>query len=287
MTEEELRAWRAAVRAAERERAALLLGGQEDLVRLLRGLYEAVAARLAEQPAEWQRIQLAELQAQLRAVIEGASGELQAAADDTVARAWAMGADHVDDVVRAVRPGLAAGFTLADTFLLDALRSYTAGRIKDLASTAEAAVQTQVHLAAIGAQTNQQAIAAVRKHLVGEEAPARQRARKIVITSTAQAYSVAEQKRLEEMASRHPGLRKRWKKSGKPPERSRHNHDAMDGVTVGVFEKFKVPGKGLGEFTLMKHPHDPEAPPSQIIYCGCLMQAVFVDDPDDEDAPIV
>lgn len=282
MNEEELRAWRAAIRAAERERAALLLAGQDDLVRLLRGLYDAIAARLAEQPADWQRTQLAELQAQLAAVVQGITGQLQQTVDDTVVAGWNMGADHVDDVVRAVRPGLAAGFQLADTFLLDALRSYTAGRIKDLASTAEAAVQTQVHLAAVGAQTSQQAIAQVRKHLVGDEAPARARARKIVITSTAQAYAVAEQKRMEEMSSRHPGLRKRWRKSGKPPDRSRHNHDAIDGQTVGVFEKFKVPGKGLGEFTLMKHPHDPEAPPSQIIFCGCLMLPVFVDDEDPE-----
>lgn len=278
MNEEELRAWRAAIRAAERERAALLLAGQDDLVRLLRGLYDAIAARLAEQPADWQRTQLAELQAQLAAVVQGITGQLQQAVDDTVVAGWNMGADHVDDVVRAVRPGLAAGFQLADTFLLDALRSYTAGRIKDLASTAEAAVQTQVHLAAVGAQTSQQAIAQVRKHLVGDEAPARARARKIVITSTAQAYAVAQQKRLEEKAARQPGLRKRWKKSGKPPERSRHNHDAMDGVVVGVFERFKVPGKGLGQFTLMKHPHDPEAPPSQVIFCGCLAQPFYVDD---------
>jgi hypothetical protein len=287
VNEEELRAWRAAIRAAERERAALLLGGQEDLVRLLRGLYDAIAARLAEQPADWQRTQLAQLQAQLTAVIQGITGQLQQAVDDTVVAGWNMGAEHVDDVVRAVRPGMAPGFMLADTFLLDALRSFSAGRIKDLSTTAEGVVQTQVHLAAVGAQTNQQAIAEIRKHLVGEAAPARARARRIVITSTQQSYSIGQQKRMEEEAARQPGLRKRWKKSGKPPGRSRHNHDDIDGQTVGVFEKFRVPGKGLGEFTLMLHPHDPKAPPGQVINCGCLMQPFYELDDLDAQFPLV
>lgn len=284
MTPEELRAWREAIRAAERERAALLLGGQEDMVRLLRGLYEALAARLAELPAEWQRIQLAELQAQLRAVIEGATGQLQAAVDDSITQGWAMGAQHVDDVVRAVRPGLGLGMPLVDTFILDALRTFNAGRIKDLATNAEAVVQQQVHLAAIGAQTNEQAVKAMRAHLVGDAAPARARAKRIVVTSTAQIYAVAKQRRMEDQATRHPGLRKRWVKSGKPPERSRHNHDAMDGVTVRVHEHFKVPGKGLGEFTRMLHPHDPTAPPAQVIFCGCLVRPVFVRDEGPEGA---
>lgn len=43
----------------------------------------------------------------------------------------------------------------------------------------------------------------------------------------------------------------------------------MDGQVVEAGQAFKVPNPG-GGFDLMQCPHDPKAPPEQVIQCGCV-----------------
>ena len=43
----------------------------------------------------------------------------------------------------------------------------------------------------------------------------------------------------------------------------------MDGQVVDADKPFKVPNPG-GGITLVQCPHDPKAPPEQIIRCGCI-----------------
>ncbi|MDP3610688.1 MAG: hypothetical protein Q8R98_02440, partial [Rubrivivax sp.] len=83
-----------------------------------------------------------------------------------------------------------------------------------------------------------------------------------------EAYAVASQQRLVAAAERVPGMQKQWRRSGKI--HSRWSHDAMDGKVVDADKPFLVPTKGLGVFVKMMHPHDPKAPASEIINCGCI-----------------
>jgi len=64
-----------------------------------------------------------------------------------------------------------------------------------------------------------------------------------------------------------PGLGKQWRRSGKI--HSRWTHDLMDGQVVDAGKPFLVPNAG-GGIDKMMCPHDPKAPPEQVINCGCI-----------------
>lgn len=260
-------AFEAAVRQNLRDRAALIKTGQAEALQLLRGLAGAIAALLAEQPQDWRQWQLTTIQGQVEALIAGLQGELQAAVDTNLQAVWQVGVASVDAPLAAAEIHVGMFMPVLDTSVLTALRSFTAGRIKDLASSAAAAVDQAVHLAVLGAQTPGDAIKAVRAALGAPDAPTLVRARRIVITSMGQAYASAGQQRLDGAAKVVPDLGKQWRRSGKI--HSRWSHDALDGVSVDAGQPFKVPQKG-GGFIDMKHPHDPSAPPAEVINCGCV-----------------
>lgn len=264
----EQRAFEAALLQALRGRAALVKGVQADAAQRLRELAGAMAALLAQQPADWQQWQIADLQPQVQALVDGLEGNLAAAVDTGLQAAWAAGQVAVEAPLEAAGVYVRMYLPALNPSVLTALRSFTAGRIKDLAAQATAAVDQAIHLTVLGAQTPGQAIKQVQATLGGPEAAALQRARRIVNTSLGEAYAVAQQQRLEQSAELVPDLGKQWLRSGKI--HSRWNHDAMDGVTVAVKEHFKVPTKGAGAFVKMLHPHDPKAPPAEVINCGCV-----------------
>lgn len=64
-------------------------------------------------------------------------------------------------------------------------------------------------------------------------------------------------------------VRKRWRHLGNP--NPRHQHIAISGQTVGLRERFVMP-----DGTMMRRPHDPEAPARHNIGCHC--QADYVVD---------
>ncbi len=258
-----LAAWRQQLKA----RAALLKGTREAALKALKEAASAIAALIAEQPAEWQQWQLGAIQGQVQALVEGLTGELQGALDGALVRGWAGGAASIDTPLAAAGIQSRLVLPLLDTTILGALRSYTAGRIKDLTATAEAKVDQAVHLVVLGAQTPQQAVRQVGAALGGgSEAAAR--AKRIINTSVGEAHAVAAQQRMEARAAVLSGLLKEWLRSGKI--HSRWNHDAIDGQLVPVGDSFRVPTKQAGGFILMKHPHDPAAPPAEVINCGCV-----------------
>ncbi len=262
------RAFEQALLQTLRNRARLVTGVQADAAKRLKTLAGAMAALLAEQPAEWQQWQITDIQRQVQALIEGLEGDLTPAVDTALQTAWSLGQAAVDGPLAAASVQVEMYLPQLNPTVLTALRSFTAGRIKDLAAQAAGAVDQAIHLTVLGAQTPGQAINQVKAALGGTDAATVQRARRIVNTSLGEAYAVAQQQRMEQSAELVPGLRKQWLRSGKI--HSRWNHDAMDGVSVPVKEHFKVPTKGLGVFVKMLHPHDPKAPPGEVINCGCV-----------------
>lgn len=261
-------AFEAALRQNLRQRAQLITGVRADAARQLRSLAGAMVALLAEQPAEWQQWQIGAIQRQVQALVDGLEGELANAADAALQAAWATGAQAVDAPLAAASIHVEMFMPQLDATVLTALRSFTQGRIKDLAAQASAAVDQALHLTVLGAQTPGQAIKQVQAALGAADAPTLQRARTIVTTSMGEAYAVAAQQRLEQATEHVPGMQKQWRRSGKI--HSRWNHDAMDGVVVDAKAHFMVPTKGQGAFVKMLHPHDPKAPPAEVINCGCL-----------------
>lgn len=104
------------------------------------------------------------------------------------------------------------------------------------------------------------------------------RATLIARTETASASNAAAEAAAK--ATGVPNLKKEWISSA--DDRSRDgspestNHRAMDGVQVGIDEKFLVPSDdGPDE---MDRPGDPEAPVDQIANCRCILGFVSEDD---------
>jgi hypothetical protein len=261
-------AFEAAVRHSLRQRAALLQQVQAGVLEQLASLSATIVALLAEQPADWQQWQLSTILGQVQALVDGLQGQVSDEVDAALVQAWQAGAAGIDAPLAAADINVQIYLPQLDTGVLMQLRSFTAGRIKDLAAGAESAVDQAIHLAALGAQTPQQAMKQVKTALGGDDTVAGVRARRIVVTSLGEAYAVANQQRLVDSKAQVPDLGKQWRRSGKI--HSRWNHDAMDGATAPAGEPFKVPTKGAGRFVLMMHPHDPKAPPAEIINCGCV-----------------
>jgi hypothetical protein len=65
-------------------------------------------------------------------------------------------------------------------------------------------------------------------------------------------------------------LEKIWRHSGHSAN-PRPGHVEMDGVAVDFKRNFAVPG-GKGKRIWMKYPHDPDAPPAEVINCGCSFE---------------
>lgn len=67
-------------------------------------------------------------------------------------------------------------------------------------------------------------------------------------------------------------IRKRWIHNphlSKAARWIRKTHKAMNGKTVGIDEYFNVRDETTGNINKMLHPHDPSAPPEQVIACHC------------------
>ena len=111
-------------------------------------------------------------------------------------------------------------------------------RFPESGSRPPTAWNTQLGLAMVGAQTPYQAVEAV-TDVLGESTLARARA--IVHSELARAYSTASFERMRQAAADIPGLKKRWVKSGKL--HPRENHVAAHGQVRDWDKPFSLGGK--------------------------------------------
>ena len=249
MTPEQKR-YEAALKEHLAERARLLIGANQRVVALLRHALAQIGEQLAAQPADWQQWHLARLAG--------------TAADQALRSAWQQGEDLVDKPLAAAGLGVEMRLAALDARVLAAMRVFAHERLANVAAEAVGKIGQQLGLVTIGAVTPFEAIKAVQKLLGNETA---QRATTIVHTEVSRAFAVAAQERLEQAAPLVPGLQKQWRRSGKV--HSRWNHDLIDGQVVDADKPFRVPNPG-GGIDLMQCPHDPKAPPEQVIRCGCI-----------------
>jgi hypothetical protein len=256
-------AFEAAQKQRLRDRAALILATDEAVIEQLQAARAQILQILANQPADWQQWQLSKILDQVDAALEGATGRAATAVDKGLRSAWDQGEAFIDKPLAAGGINVELQLPMLNADLLLALRQFAALRLKDVGVEAARKIGLQLSLVTLGASTPYDAIKKVQQQL-GEASPAR--ARVIVLNEVSRAFAIASQARREQAAKLVPGLQKQWRRSGKV--HSRWNHDAIDGQLQDVDQPFKVPT--IDGTIEMMYPHDPTAPASEVINCGCI-----------------
>ncbi|MFT3758989.1 phage minor head protein [Thauera sp.] len=244
--------------AALKGRSDLINATAAELRQLLEEADQAVLAILAAAPTDYQTWYLPQLRAEIRRVLVALGDEAAAAVDAGEVNAWRAGSALVNDVVAAA--GVRTVLPAIDVQQLVAMRAFLTEKMRDVAVDALNAINGQLGLVVIGAQTPFDAIKRISKTL---KADSYNRARTIVHTELGRAFSTANQIRMEQSAAVVPGLKKRWLKSGKREPRA--THLAIHGQEQPVDKPFVLEG---GAVTMM-YPHDPTAPARHTINCGC------------------
>lgn len=252
------------LRARLAERARTLLAANKAVVALLQAAQLQISQQLAGQPADWQQWQLNRIRDQLDTILTATGQQAGAAVDQALRSAWQQGEDIVDKPLAAAGMGVEMRLGALDARVLAAMRTFGVERMRAVSADAAGKIGQQLGLVTLGGITPFAAMKAVNELLGGESM---RRASTIVRTEVSRAFAVAGQERLVQAAPLVPGLGKQWRRSGKI--HSRWNHDLMDGQVVDAGQAFKVPNPG-GGFDMMQCPHDPKAPPEQVIQCGCV-----------------
>ncbi len=246
------------------ERARLLIGANQQVVLLLRDAQLQISLQLAQQPADWQQWQLTRLKDQIGVVLAAVGQQAGTATDLALRDAWQQGEDLVDKPLGTAGHAVELRLAALDARVLAAMRTFTHERLNNVAAEAQGKIGQQLGLVTVGGITPFQAIKAIQALLESESI---RRATTIVRTEVSRAFAVAAQSRLIQAAPLVPGLGKQWRRSGKI--HSRWTHDLMDGQIVDPDKPFMVPNPD-GGIDKMMCPHDPKAPPEQVINCGCI-----------------
>lgn len=231
---------------------------QAEVLRLLKEAQTSIAAELAGTPSDWQAYHLTKLRdAVVRAIGTMEAGMGQAVSDG-LDKSWQAGVQLVDAPIAAAGVELAGMMPAIDTRRLEAMRAFCTDRIQGIAGDLVNAINGELGIAMIGGKTPFDAAQAIAKRI---EAGGINRAVTIVQTELGAAFSAATQARQEQAASRLPGLRKQWRRSGKT--HSRLTHDLTDGQIRKPEEPFLIGGAPI------MFPRDPQAAPKDRIRCGC------------------
>lgn len=246
-----------------RERTRLI----NDTTREIRVLLQEAAARiatiLAGQPTDYQSWYLPQLMAEIERVLRETGVQAGRTAAAGQSGTVAAGGALIDEALRgaqvsAIVPRIFSG-------QLQAMASFLTEKIRGITIATANDINTQLGLVTIGAQGPGEAIRAVQA-LLGENTA--QRAGMIVHTELARGFSTASFERLRSAAEYVPGLKKKWRKSGKLHPRLEHaaiNNQVRDWNAPFVLHGGRV---------AMMYPHDPAAPASETINCGCVMLPV-------------
>ncbi|RIX47445.1 MAG: hypothetical protein D3M94_07170 [Rhodocyclales bacterium GT-UBC] len=257
MNKEQERAWKKAEKAASAERKQLLEKTRDEVVALLTLAKNNMVLVLASAPTDYQQWQMTALQREIDRVLAELTQSSTRKISDAVMKAWEGGISAID------KPLAAAGFRVImphlDTGQLMAMRAFTVDRISDISVVAGSKIKQQIGLAMIGSQSIHDTITNVATHL---DDTSRSRATTIVRDSLSAAWSTASDDRAQQSEEAGVAMDKIWRRSGKI--HSRLAHDLADGRRVAADQPFIINGHKI------RYPHDPKAPISEIINCGCI-----------------
>lgn len=265
------RTFDAAARRAANTRTRIIRDTRGAILALLRQAEAEIQLALSQQPEAAENWRLAELQREVRRAMEAFARDAATPASQGAEAAWSAGQALVDAPLRAVGVSLQGLAPALDTRALEAMRSFLTEKIRGISIEAADRVNTQLGLTIVGARSPFEAAREVAR-ILGEST--RERATLIVRTELARVFGIASQRRLAQAAEHVPGMRKRWRRSGKV--HSRWNHDLADGQTVAWGEPFVLnDGKTPGAQVKLMHPGDPKGPPGETINCGCVLLPVL------------
>jgi hypothetical protein len=251
-------------------RTQILRATADELTQLLQDAQARIAALLAAQPSDYQRWYLPQLQAQIEAALNqfaaGASTSLGSAAGT----AWTTGQALVDEPIAAGGIRIAAQIPAINTAQLAAMRTFMTDRMRAVSIETAAKINGQLGLVMIGGQSPGDAIGNIQALLEGSP---RRRAITVVRTEIGRAFATATQERMAQAVEVLPGLGKQWRRSGKI--HSRRKHDLTDGQIRPVDKPFilgtgNVVDEEASAGIRIMYPHDPAAPASETINCGCV-----------------
>ncbi len=272
MTEEDQqKAFRIELVAVLKKRTAIMVATRDEIVRLLKAAQERIVIILASQPSDYQLWSLSRLKAEIVRILtefgESGAATVSKAAD----AAWLAGQDLVEKPLAAGGIRIAAVLPRLDVRQLEAMRTFMTDRMRNVAADAAGRINSELGLVLVGAQSPGDAIGRVNDILGGHSYL---RARTIVRTELSRAFAVAANESLLQSAKHVPGMKKRWRRSGKVHSRTRH--DMTDGQVQPVDKPFVIglrktePDGDYSKSVKMMHPHDPSAPASETINCGCV-----------------
>ena len=99
--------------------------------------------------------------------------------------------------------------------------------------------------------------------------------RNIAVTETRATMNSIKKQYADQLEQRNPGkmkFQKKWIQNRSLSKKPRETHFDVDGMIIGKNELFQVQNERTGGFDLMDRPHDPTAPPEQVIGCSCELQ---------------
>ncbi len=232
-----------------------------EIIRLLNLAQTDITNTLKLAPTDWQAYHLPQLKQSIAAALAEMETGVKADVLKRVNTANQLGLALVDEPLKAGGLNITAFLPDQDINQLNAMRAFMTDRIKDITITAANKINTQLGLVAIGAQSPIDAINTVQATLK----VSRSRALGIVRTELGTVFSSATQQRMDDAKKILPGLKKKWRRSGKL--HSRLHHDAADGQIVDTDKPFTLYSPS-GAVTLM-YPRDPAAPVGERVHCGC------------------
>lgn len=244
-------------------RTRLITDAEGEIQAILEAALVKIQAILAAAPSAAEQWRLEALAAEIQRVLRESAQDAAltiAASQDASA---AAGAALVNNAIQ--RAGISLVLPIVSHTQVAAMREFLTAKIKDITLAAADRINTELGLALIGAQSPFEAtgkVAAILKETTTE------RARAIVRTELARAYSASAQARLAQAAEFIPGMQKKWVKSGKAHPRLWH------AVIHGQTQPWDKPFLLKGGTVKMMFPHDPAAPPGETINCGCVMVPV-------------
>lgn len=258
-----------AVKTEARRRTRIQRDTIAEIARLLREALDAITAQLGDNPSEYEAWRIPRLQREIERIMREFGEDAGTSATAGQERAYDAGQALIDAPLAASGVQVAHLPDRIDAGQLRAMQSFLTTKMKRMSLDASNRINSELAQVLIGSQGIEDAL--VRMQQI--EGISRRRAITVVRTELGRAYAVAAQVRGEQASRSVPGLKKQWRRSGK--RHSRPNHDRTDGQIRPIEKPFvigfhRVTDGSEPTGTKLMHPHDPAAPPSETINCGCI-----------------
>ncbi len=246
------------------------------ILKLLKDLNREVLGDLARTPIDsYSAARLRALKVEIGRNAEQFAQQASSQVQQMQANAYRQTAQQMDATVTAGMGGVAV-HPVIDTAMLQVAQGYTADLISGLSHDAAAKINAAIQRGFIGGMNLSQLVEEIGSTLEGGKfsglfSPIGERAMSIATNEIMRAQSLASIARIDDLATRHKQLMKRWLHIpvAKIP---RISHILASGQVRRPGEPFLVDGEEL------QYPRDPSGTPGNTINCHCLVQPYFSED---------